>query len=406
MSDMSARYAMKEIKRRKLRSSANILGYVIAVTFLIITVSLAQGYSLVATGALERIGTHFVVYIPVSTGCPCELAETGAFFKGVYTATFNSTLVESIGELLGVEDAAPYLMYRLDNLTIGGIEVNALATNATTVSPVDVVKGRYLMSNDSNGAMLDKVFADLTKLDVGDQITAFSRNFTIVGIVNPSLRSRPAGIAQMYALLGVVQSITRSYADLFNFVVREANVVLVEISPMGDEAYIDTVKQSVLQTLELYAGRKGALSGYQCAVEARKVIPVTETSAWVTSIVLLASVTLFSLKSQFGSVVERTKDIGILKAIGWADSDITKQIFFEALLQGLAGGIVGIGLGYVIILLIPQLGLISAQNLVLTVSPLVVIIGLITSIGGGIVAGIFPAWRAAKLQPAEALRHF
>jgi putative ABC transport system permease protein len=115
---------------------------------------------------------------------------------------------------------------------------------------------------------------------------------------------------------------------------------------------------------------------------------------------------LFSLKSQFGSVVERTKDIGILKAIGWADSDITKQIFFESLLQGLAGGIVGIGLGYVIILLIPQLGLISAQNLVLTVSPLVVIIGLITSIGGGIVAGIFPAWLAAKLQPAEALRHF
>jgi putative ABC transport system permease protein len=126
----------------------------------------------------------------------------------------------------------------------------------------------------------------------------------------------------------------------------------------------------------------------------------------VTSIILLACVTLFALKSQFGSVVERTKDIGILKAIGWADFDITKQIFFEALLQGLAGGIVGIGLGYVIILLIPQLGLISAQNLVLTVSPLVVIIGLVTSIGGGIVAGIFPAWRAAKLQPAEALRHF
>ena len=403
---MSARYAMKEIKRRKLRSLANILGYVIAVAFLIITVSLAQGYSLVATGALERIGTHFVVYIPVSTGCPCQFAETGAFFKGVYTATFNSTLVESIRELPGVEDAAPYLMYKLDNLTIGGIEVNALATKTDTVSPVDVVKGIYLEADDSNGVMLDKVFADLMKIDVGDKIAAFDHNFTIVGIVNPSLRSRPAGIAQMYALLGVVQNIARSYADLFNFVVREANVVLVEISPKGDEAYINTVKQSVLQTLESYAGRKGALSGYQCDVEARKVIPVTETSAWVTSIILLASVTLFSLKSQFGSVVERTKDIGILKAIGWADSDITKQIFFESLLQGLAGGIVGIGLGCVIILLSPQLGLISAQNLVLTVSPLVVIIGLITSVSGGVVAGIFPAWRAAKLQPAEALRHF
>jgi putative ABC transport system permease protein len=115
---------------------------------------------------------------------------------------------------------------------------------------------------------------------------------------------------------------------------------------------------------------------------------------------------LFSLKSQFGSVVERTKDIGILKAIGWTNSDITKQIFLESFLQALMGGIVGIGVGYVIIYIVPQLGLVSAQNLVLTISPLVAVIGLITSIGGGVVAGIFPAWRAAKLQPAEALRRF
>jgi putative ABC transport system permease protein len=403
---MSARYAMKEVKRRKLRSSANILGYVIAVAFLIITVSLANGYSLVATGALEKIGTHFVVYIPASTVCPCEFAETGAFFKGVYTATFNSTLVESIGKLQGVENAAPYLMYRLDNLTIGGIDVNALATKTDAVSPADVVKGRYLESNDSNLVMLDNVFADLVRLDVGDQITAFDRNFTIVGIVNPSLRSRPAGLAQMYAPLGVVQNINHYYGDLFNFGVSDANVVLVEISPEGDEAFINTVKQSVLQTLESYASNKGALSGYQCGVEARKIIPVTETSAWVISVVLLASAALFSLKSQFGSVVERTKDIGILKAIGWANSDITKQIFLESFLQGLVGGIIGIGVGYVIIYIVPQLGLVSAQNLVLTLSPLVAVIGLITSIGGGVVAGIFPAWRAAKLQPAEALRRF
>src|SRR3990170_8105117 len=155
---MLAQYALKEIKRRKLRSSANILGYVIAVAFLIVTVSFAQGYNLVAVGALRGIGTHFVAYIPVSTGCPCQLAETGPFFKEVYTATFNSTLAESIRGLPGVEDAAPYLMYKLDNLTIGGIDVNALATKTDAVSPVDVVKGGYLETDDSNGAMLDNVF--------------------------------------------------------------------------------------------------------------------------------------------------------------------------------------------------------------------------------------------------------
>ena len=68
-------YALREIKRRKLRSLANISGYAIAVSFLIITVALAQGYNVVASGALRGIGTHFVVYIPASTVCPCEFRE-------------------------------------------------------------------------------------------------------------------------------------------------------------------------------------------------------------------------------------------------------------------------------------------------------------------------------------------
>ena len=127
------------------------------------------------------------------------------------------------------------------------------------------------------------------------------------------------------------------------------------------------VEQSVLETLESYAGQERSYSWLPVWLSARKVVSITEDSAWITSIVLLVSVTLFSVKSQFGSVVERTKEIGVLKAIGWTDSDITKQVFLESLLQGLAGGIIGIGVGYLVTFLIPQLGLVSTQNLVLAV---------------------------------------
>lgn len=403
---MTWRYAIKEIKRRKLRSLANILGYVVAVAFLIITVSLAQGYNIVATGALRGIGTHFAVYIPASTDCPCQSGEVGPFFKEVYTPTFNSSIVETIKTLPGVEDAAPYIMFKLDNLTIGGIEVNNLATQTTAVSPDEVVRGRYLEADTLNEVMLDEVFADLMKLDVDDKITAFGRTFVIVGIVNPSLHSKPAGIAHMYASINVVQNIARSYGDLYGFLVSDINVVLVEISPKGDEEYLNTVRQSVQGALEQYAGKKGALVGYQCGATARRVVSVTENGVWLTSIILLSGATLFALKSQFGSVVERTKEIGILKAIGWTDSDIVKQVLFESFIQGLTGGIVGIAVGCSIILLIPQLGLLSVQNLVLTVSPSILIVGLIASLAAGVFAGVLPAWRAAELQPAEALRHF
>lgn len=404
---MLAHYAIKEIKRRKLRSVTNILGYVIAVSFLIILVTLAQGYNAVAAIDLNGIGTHFAVYIPASKTCPnCESIEVGPFFKNAYTTTFNYSFIEEISRLPGVEDASPYLMFRLDTLVIGGIEINDLATETTVVAPDEVVSGRYLRADDFGNVMLDKVYADLMKLNVGDNISAFDKSFVVIGIVNPGLHSKPAGIAQIYGLIGEVQKITRFYADAYNFPVSDYNAVLVEISPNGGVDYLNTVKQSVLETLEFQAGKKGATVGYQCGVSARKVVSITQESAWATSIILLVSVTLFLVKSQFGSVTERTKEIGLLKAIGWANSDITKQISLESLIQGLAGGFIGIVLGYILIYLLPQLGLVSTQNLTLSVSPFLAIFGLIVSLIGGIIAGLVPALQASRLQSAEALRRF
>ncbi|MCW4021943.1 MAG: FtsX-like permease family protein [Candidatus Bathyarchaeota archaeon] len=399
-------YAIKEIKKRKLRSTASIIGYVIAVTFLIVTVTFAQSYNVEATSQLNQIGTHFVVYTPESIICPCHLAiDIGPFFKSAYTYTFDSDLVEKVSTLAGVLDAAPCLMFRLDNLTICGVDYDSLATQTNVVNAKTLVVGNYSKVNDSGAVLIDSVYAGVTGLTVGDSLNAFDQTFTVVGIVNPSVYSKPAGIASMYAPLDVVQEIGKHYARLYLFEMDDINVVLVEMSSEGNSTAINSLEKDVLETLNDYTGEIGTVVGYQCSTAARKVISVTTESAWAISIVLLICMTLFALKSQFGSVVERTREIGILKAIGWADSDITKQVFLESLLQGVAGGIIGVGLSYFIIFLIPSLNLVSTQNLVLTISPILPLVGLVFSISGGILAGIFPAWRAAKLQPAEALRH-
>ncbi|PVX27632.1 MAG: hypothetical protein CW716_01305, partial [Candidatus Bathyarchaeum sp.] len=103
MFEMIGNYAIKEIKRRKLRSTASIIGYVIAVTFLIIAVTFAQSYNVEATTQLNQIGTHFVVYTPESIICPCHFAiDVGPFFKSAYTYTFNSDIVETVATLPGI----------------------------------------------------------------------------------------------------------------------------------------------------------------------------------------------------------------------------------------------------------------------------------------------------------------
>lgn len=403
---MLFRSAIREIRRRKLRNIASMMGYVIGVAFLIIAVTFAQSYNLVAEGALDRIGTHFVVYIPASKTCPCQFGEVGPFFRDTYTPTFNLTIVETVKALPGVADAAPCLMFRLGDLTICGVIFDSLATETNVVSSKMIVEGSYSRIHDPDTILVDSVFSDLTELDIDDEINVFNRNFTVVGIVNPSIYSKPAGIADMYAPLNVVQEIAKFYGDLYNFAVRDINVVLVEISAEGDSAQINAVEKSVLETMESYGGQVGAIVGYQCSVAARNVVPITQDSAWVISVVLLVTVMLFAVKSQFASVAERTKEIGILKAIGWTDSDITKQVLLESLLLSLAGGIMGVGISFLVTFLIPQFGFVSTQNLVLTVSPLLVLLGVSLSLVGGALAGIVPAWRAAKLQPADALRRF
>jgi len=109
---MFLQYALKEIRRRKLRSSANIIGYAIAIAFLIVTIALAQGYSWVAAVTLNGIGTHFVAYVPASQTCPCQLGDAGPFFKDTYTPTFNLSIIEKIKTLPGVADATPCMMFK------------------------------------------------------------------------------------------------------------------------------------------------------------------------------------------------------------------------------------------------------------------------------------------------------
>lgn len=399
-------YAIKEVRRRKIRTLANVMGYVFAVAFMIALVSFGQAYSAMETSILRGIGTHFAVFIPAKTVSWGEFA-VGPFFKGVYTGSFNMNVVEAVRALPGVDDAAPYLMFIRGNLTIGGIDISRLATNTTAVSPENVVEGRYLEATDLDGVLMDELFAGLMKLYVGDNIDAFNRTFRIVGIVNPKVFSQPAGVADMYALIEVVRDIMKSDPDsdyLMGF--GDTNVILVEAAHVGEVEEVDAVKQSVLKVLQAYGWKDGSLTGYGCYAPARIVVSITEENAWIVSLIVVVSVTLFSLKSQFGVIVERTKEIGILKSIGWADSDVMKQILVESVLQGLVGGLVGTCLGYILAFLFPLFGIMSAEGLILAVSPLVIIGGLTAALLGGIVAGIFPAWQAAKLQPAEALRRF
>jgi putative ABC transport system permease protein len=152
---------------------------------------------------------------------------------------------------------------------------------------------------------------------------------------------------------------------------------------------------------ELAARWAGAtpIAASDLAAATSGVITIGEETAWNISFALVVVAVLFTIRSQLAAVSERTREIGILKAIGWSKSNVVSQIFIESALQGVIGGIVGciIGYGFAWYFL-------STMDGLFAIDPIVLALGFAVSVISAIAAGLYPSWKAARLTPTEALR--
>jgi putative ABC transport system permease protein len=133
---------------------------------------------------------------------------------------------------------------------------------------------------------------------------------------------------------------------------------------------------------------------------------MSEETAWNISVALTFILILFTIKSQFGNVTERTREIGILKAIGWSNRNVVNQIVTESLIQGVIGGILGCALGYVFAFYVLSTigGEVGGALKFVSVDPVLLSVGFGLALASGVLAGLFASLRAARLAPVEAIR--
>jgi putative ABC transport system permease protein len=401
------RSALRELCRRRWRTAVTVGGYVLAVASVVVLVTALLGARGAADRVLTSTGTHFIVFAPAShEACPqCTLANMadpseGFEANGIATGLVPASFAQHVRELPTVRDASPYLRFRFKDpksgamFTVGGFDPdNRTAVGTTCCAATDIVEGRFLAPRDAGAAMAEEGYARLRGLKVGDRVTVAEEAFEIVGIVNPGIRPAKADLYMHRADARRVineRLVSRRVGD-------EVNVLLVEVrsSTVQDEA-IASVKRLMQGLL---------VSSYACYKPASQVIGMNARAAGILSGLMAACALVVAMKSQLASVVERRRDIAILKAIGWTDGRIVLQVLVESLLVAAAGGAAGCALGALVIAtasLGAWSGLPGGEGL--AVSGRVLVAGLVLATAGGLVAGAVPALAAARQRPAEALR--
>jgi putative ABC transport system permease protein len=270
---------------------------------------------------------------------------------------------------------------------------NHVAVATTSCAEGDITRGRFLKPGEGGMVLIDESYARSRLMDPGARINLGDREFTVAGVVNPGIRPARADI---YMPFDEAERVIRDHMNHPNLK-DVANIVLVEVkSARLQEKAIRAIKALIPGSV---------VSSYGCYRPAAKVMGIGENTLWILAIALGVCTVLLAMKSQMGSVIERRRDIGILKAIGWTNGRILSVVLSESIIQSLAGAALGCAAALVILLAVPARAFIErAAGSGVEASPYVFPAAFLLAVIGGVIAGVFPGLHAARLRPAEALR--
>jgi ABC-type antimicrobial peptide transport system permease subunit len=345
----------------------------------------ARGWETCTTVPLNSIGTDIILYYtapikPLGDGC--------YIVNHLFSYPFNQSLLTDFETVPEVEAAVPIMMHRLRAMVFTGIDPSETETNA--VLPSSVIEGRYLTPDDGYVAMIDKEYAALQNLTLGSTVN-YAADYEVVGIVDVSATNIMK--SHIYVNLPVVQEVLPQKP------IGLVNMALIRTHNPN------TVKQAAAAIEERWPDVR-TITGSDLAETASGVIQINEETAWSISVALAVITVLFTVKSQLGNVAERTREIGILKAIGWSNGNVVNQIVTESFIQGAIGGLLGCVLGYVFASYVLSTigGEIGGALKFVSVDPVLIGAGFLIAVTSGVVAGLFASLRAARLVPVKAIR--
>ncbi len=407
----AARIALRSMSTSKLRAALTMLGIIIGVAAVIGVMSIGTGASYYISSQIESVGTNVVTIIPGAISQGGIRSALGAQQSLTYEDYLALANPENVPDALAV---APSLN-RAAQVVAGSNNYNTTVVGTTPESEVVrnivMASGRYITAQDlaaaANVAVLGDTVAQQLFPDsdpIGQVIRINRLAFTVVGVMAPKGSNLFVNLDDL-----VVVPYTTAYAKLFGgrSPRGEGRVVTAITIKAADANAINRVMDQAAQVLRqrhnIRPGQDDDFSVLNAAELLRTFNAIT--TALTAFLAAIAGISLVVggigiMNIMLVSVAERTKEIGIRKAVGARRRDILMQFLVESVVLSLTGGVVGILAGIALSEAIRLTGLIQPL-----VSPLSVALATLFAVAVGLFFGIYPAQRAARLDPVEALRY-
>ena len=398
------RVALASLAANKLRAALTLLGIIIGVSAVITLMAIGRGVQTSITASLQSLGTNLLFVQPSNSvpGGGLTLEDAYALEDPVFAPSVVAVAPE-------LSNSGQAVAGRNNTST----QIVGVTPAYQTVRNFPIAAGRFItqgqLNNNSQVTVLGSGLAETLygfRSPVGQTLRLNGKQFKVVGV----LESKGGSFFGSFDDQALVP-ITTAYYRLGGERTPQGGVRVGNINVQVSE--IEQVDSAVTEVATVLRLRHRITQEDDFIITSQQDTVETLEQTTDTFIMFLASIAGISLlvggigimNIMLVSVTERTREIGIRKAMGAKRRDILLQFVAEATLLSLGGGAVGVMLGWALANLLNGSAILGGRPTPTAASPDIAILALAVSAGIGLFFGIYPAIRAASLHPIEALRH-
>jgi putative ABC transport system permease protein len=379
---------LRNMWRRKARTFLTVFGIVVGIFALTVLGGLSARLTQQVQGAKSWF-TNSISVVP----------SGGSLFGGGQDRFFTLAQVDEVQKVPGVKDAVAgigLLLKDSQNFSFGAPDLIVgldTAGAADLLKQLNVDQGRSLQKGDRGKVLLGSTLAEKLNAEVGKPVTLRDREFEVIGILQPTLAA-----PDTFAFVAYEDALALFY---------EANPFIRQTEPIVSVVYVTwdpgTDPEALAKDIEAEVPNVRVISPAEAEKQISQFSLIFNAILFGIAFIALIVGGLSIINTMVMSVSERTREIGLKRAIGAETNAILVEYLLESAMIGFLGGLIGMGLGLLAITLLNDAT--KSNNVTVFAISWTVIIGpVVFATVLGTLAGIFPAFRAARLKPVESLR--